>query len=124
MVRSILAIVAGIAVLTAASFALEALVKPLMGEGMSGRSLPQSLFQLAYTAASIAAGGYATAWVARRLEVRHAVIMGAIEVVLTIMAMQAFPGKAPLWFWIATMIITVPAAWLGGKIKQPAARPG
>jgi hypothetical protein len=117
MIRSALAVIAGIVVLTATSFAIEALVRPLMGGGMSGRSLPESIFQLAYTAACIAAGGYVTAWVAQRSEVRHAAIMGAIEVVLTLMAMQAFPGKAPLWFWIATLVITVPAAWVGGLLR-------
>jgi hypothetical protein len=85
MVRSVIAILAGIVVLTIMSFAIEAAANPLVlrvfpDALQSGaplvHALPARLFMLAYTMLSVAAGGYVTAWVARRAKVWHAVIMG------------------------------------------------
>jgi len=140
MIRSALAILAGIVVLTVASFAIEAAVDPLLlhmfpralpDRAAMSHNLPATLLQWAYTALSIAAGGYVTAWLARRREVLHAVIMGAIEVGFTVWAMLALPNEAPLRNWIVGMALIVPAAWCGGvvtrrlarKIKQPAPNP-
>jgi fatty acid desaturase len=71
----------------------------------------------------VAAGGYVTAWLARRAEIRHAVIMGAIEVALTIWAMIELPDQAPMWAWILGMVLIVPAAWVGGAIRAKQTRP-
>jgi peptidoglycan/LPS O-acetylase OafA/YrhL len=116
MIRSILAVLAGIATLTAASFAIEAVTAIVYNQ-------PSRVFQITYTTLCIAAGGYVTAWVARRRMALHATIMGVIEVGLTVLAMRAFADKAPLGMWIASMIMTAPAAWLGGVLAaQQAAR--
>jgi predicted aconitase with swiveling domain len=112
MLRSSLAVLAGILVLTAATFAIEAVVDPLMNRNVPGR-----IFTLAYTLLCVAAGGYVTAWLARRFEVRHAVIMGVIEAVFTIGAMMAMPGHAPIWSWISGIVLVVPAAWFGGMLR-------
>jgi peptidoglycan/LPS O-acetylase OafA/YrhL len=116
VIRSVLAILAGIATLTAASFAIE-LVVAIAYNG------PARVFQITYTTLCIAAGGYVTARVARRRMALHAAIMGVIEVGLTVLAMRTFADKAPPGMWIASMIMTAPAAWLGGVIAaQQAAR--
>jgi hypothetical protein len=125
MIRSVLAIFAGIVVLTIASFAIEAVANPLtlqlIPDALSdtaplSHSLPARLFMMAYTMFSIALGGYVTAWIARRAQTLHGVIMGAIEVALTLWAMFKLPHQAPLWSWIMGMILTIPAAWFGAKI--------
>ena len=127
MLRSVLAILAGIAVLTASSFAIEAIANPLMfklfphaipNRAAISHNLPATLFQFFYTAWCIAAGGYVTAWIARKARARHAVIMGAIEVALTLIAMWSFAGEAPLRNWIVGMVLTVPAAWCGGLLAE------
>jgi hypothetical protein len=126
MLRSALAVFAGIVVLTITSFAMEAIADPLLtslfpqslpNHAAINRSLLASLFSLTCTLLCIAAGGYVTAWLARRSPVRHAIIMGAIEVAFTVWAMISFPEQAPLRNWILTMIATVPAAWCGGAIR-------
>lgn len=126
MIRSALAVLAGIIALTILSFAIEAAANPVLlklfpealpNQAALSRNLPASLFMFAYTALSIAAGGYVTAWFARRFPVRHAVIMGVIEVALTVWAMQSFADKAPLRNWILGMASTVPAAWCGGMLR-------
>jgi hypothetical protein len=126
MIRSVLAVLAGIVVLTIVSFAIEAVASPLTlrifpdalqsGAPLS-HTLPARLFMMAYTMLSVAAGGHVTAWIARRSRMSHAAIMGAIEVALTVYAMIELPHQAPLWFWIAGMILTVPAACLGAAIR-------
>jgi peptidoglycan/LPS O-acetylase OafA/YrhL len=116
MLRSALAVLAGILVLTVASFAIEAVADPLMS-----RNVPARIFTLAYTMLCVAAGGYVTAWLARRSEVRHAVIMGVIEAVFTVAAMVELPGHAPAWSWIAGIVLGVPAAWLGGLVRANSA---
>ena len=114
MIRSVLAVLAGIAVLTVASFAIEAVANPLM---MKMFPAALRIVTLVYTMLSVAAGGYVTAWLARRAQVRHAVIMGIIEAALTIMAMLRLPGLAPLGSWVAGIVLTTPAAWLGGMVR-------
>jgi hypothetical protein len=31
--------------------------------------------------------------------------------------MIALPGHAPLWSWIAGIVVIVPAAWCGGMLR-------
>jgi len=125
MVRSVLAVLAGIAVLTVLSFAIEAAVDPLLlrmfpralpHEAAISFNLPAALFMMAYTTLCVVAGGYATARIARRARVRHAIVMGVIQVGLTVWAMESFPEKAPLRNWVLSMVLTVPATWVGGVL--------
>jgi hypothetical protein len=115
--------VAGILVLTAVSFAIEAIADPLLmkafPEALPSRqaishNLPASLFTLAYGALCVAAGGYTTAWVARRWPVRHALLMGAIQAALTVWAMSAMAGQAPTWVWTLSIAMAIPGAGFGG----------
>jgi hypothetical protein len=130
MIRSVAAVLAGIVVLTIASFAIEAAADPvvlrvfpdaLQVGAPLGHALPARLFMMAYTMLSVAAGGYVTAWIAHSAKVWHAVIMGAIEVALTVYAMFKLPHQAPLWSWLLGMVLLVPAAWLGAvfRVRKP-----
>lgn len=131
MIRSILAVVAGIVVLTIVSFAIEAVADPLLmrmfpaalpDAAALSANFPARLFMLAYTLFSIGVAGYFTAWIANRSGIWHAAIMGAIEVALTLYVMIAAPfpeaHQAPRWWWIAGMILMIPAASLGAAIRQ------
>lgn len=117
--------VAGIVVLSITSFAIEAVTNPLLmrmfpealpNESVMHHNVPVKLLMSAYSLLCIALGGYVTAWIAPRAKVWHAVIMGAIQVVLIVMAMSQYRDHAPMFFWILGMIFTVPAAWCGGII--------
>ena len=99
MVRSVLSVLAGIAVLTLASFAIEAALNPLLlqafPEALPG---PEALasnpwvraLTFAYGLMCVATGGYIAARVARRLPVTHAAV---IQASLTIMAMLSPAGN-------------------------------
>jgi hypothetical protein len=126
MIRSVLAVLAGIAVLTVTSFAIEAVADPLMmrifpqalpNRAAISHSAAAALFMFAYTAVCVAAGGYVTAWVARRSPTLHAVIMGVAQEALTVWAMMSIGKEAPLRNWIGALVLTIPAAWLGGLFR-------
>ena len=134
MIRSILAVVAGLVVLTVISFAIEAADPLLMhlfpralpNAAALAASFPARLWMLAYTTFAIALGGYVTALIARRAQISHAAIMGAIEMALTLYVMIAAPfpevHQAPRWGWVAGIILMVPAACLGAALA-PSPRP-
>ncbi len=136
VIRSILAVLAGIVVLTIVSFGIEAVAGPLLMR-LFPTALPDAaalsanfaarLFMLAYTLFSIAVAGYFTAWIASHAKVLHAAIMGAIEVALTVYVMVAAPfpevHPAPRWWWIAGLILMIPAAALGGAIRAKQSAP-
>jgi hypothetical protein len=130
VIRSILAVLAGIVVLTIVSFAIEAVAGPLLmrlfptalpDAAALSANFPARLFMLAYTLFSIGVAGYFTAWIAGRAKILHAAIMGAVEVALTAYVMIAAPfpevHPAPRWWWIAGLILMIPAAIIGGLIR-------
>ncbi len=126
MMRSVLAVLAGIAALTVTSFAIEALADPLLmrmfpqalpTRAAIGQNLPASLFMFAYTALCVAFGGYVTAWIAKRAPMRDALIMGVVQTGLTVLAMFSLKEQAPLRNWIVALVMTVPCAWGGGALR-------
>lgn len=131
MWRSVLAVLAGIVVLTIASFAIEAVANPLLlrlfprtlpNQAALAQNLYANLLLYFYTALCVLAGAYVTAWIARRAPVWHAVAMGVIELGLTFYAMKSFPHQAPLRNWIVGMVTVIPVAWLGGVLRAAHAR--
>lgn len=126
MIRSLAAVIAGIVTLTVSSFAIEAAMNPLLlrffphalpNEGALNHNTGVKLITLAYTALCVAAGGYVTARVARRAKVIHAVVMGAIEVGLTVWVMFEMPQHAPRWAWLLGIAAILPMAWIGAALR-------
>jgi hypothetical protein len=128
MVRSVLSVLAGIAVLTVVSFAIEVALGPLLlrafPEALPG---PEALSSnpwvravtFAYGLMCVAAGGYVAARVARRLPIKHAAAMGMIQAGLTIMAMLSPVGNhAARLQWIVTAILSIPVALVGGVVYK------
>lgn len=123
--RSIVGILVGIIVLTAASFAIEAAADPILMHlfpnalpnlAALNQNLPASIFLFFYTSLCLVLGAYVAAWIAGRAPVQHALAMGAIEVVLTIMAMMHFTNL-PRRNFIVSLILTLPVAWIGGALR-------
>src|SRR5215471_5043276 len=128
MVRSVLSVLAGIAVLTLASFAIEAALNPLLlrvfpealpgPEALSSNPWARAL-TFAYGLMCVAAGGYVAARVAQRLPIQHAAAMGIIQAALTIMAMLSPIGNhASRSQWIIIAILSLPAALGGGVVYR------
>jgi len=125
LLRSIVGIVAGIAVLTIASFAIETVADPILmhmfpnalpNHAALEQNLPATIFLFFYTSLCLVLGAYVAAWIAGRAPVLHALIMGAIEVALTFMAMAHFTSL-PRRNFIVSMVLTIPVAWIGGALR-------
>ena len=124
MLRSVLSVLAGIVVLTVASFAIEIVLNPLLlwafphalpdTEALRSNLWVRTLM-FAYGFVCVAAGGYVAARIARRFPMRHAAVLGVIQAGLTIAAMLSPEGNhASRVQWIATAILSIPAALAGG----------
>ena len=61
-------------------------------------------------------GCYLTARLAPNKPMRHAISLGVIGVVLTIVGLIAMWDIPPRWYPISLIVLTLPAAWLGGKM--------
>jgi hypothetical protein len=119
-------VLAGIAVLTVASFAIEAAVNPLLPRvfpqalpdpAALSRNLWVKTLTFAFGLMCVAAGGYVAARIARRLPVQHAAAMGIVQAGLTIVAMLSpVANHASRLQWITTAILSVPAALAGGAV--------
>jgi hypothetical protein len=125
MIRSILAVIAGIVTLAATSFAIEAAANPLLmkmfphtlpNEAALNHNTAVKLITLGYTALCVVGGGFVTAWIARESKVIHAVVMGVILAGLTVALMLDEPQRAPRWAWVALIVMSVPMAWLGAAL--------
>lgn len=62
-------------------------------------------------------GCYLTARLAPNKPMKHAIILGIIGVVLTIVGLIAMWDIPPRWYPIFLIVLTLPAAWLGGKME-------
>jgi hypothetical protein len=61
-------------------------------------------------------GCYLTARLAPSKPMIHAMILGIIGVVLTIVGLIAMWDVPPRWYPVSLIILTLPASWLGGKM--------
>jgi peptidoglycan/LPS O-acetylase OafA/YrhL len=124
MVRSLLALVLGYVVMLALQLggdtALTAMapdIMPLPGE-------PVDPAYFAYRLGSgfffIALGGYVTALLAGRSEMKHALGLAALSITASILEVQYYPTTQPLWYSIALMFLSIPSALAGGyyRVRQ------
>jgi hypothetical protein len=124
--RSVLAVLAGLVVLTVAAFAIEAASNAVLLSEQFGAADPLAVRQhqvfraylLATTLLSVVAGGYTAALIAKTAKIGHAIALGVVEVVFTIGAMIAVDDGTPLWIWAAGILLLLPAAWAGGWLES------
>jgi hypothetical protein len=60
------------------------------------------------------AGGWTTARLATQATVRHSLILGALLTLAGVANNLMIPP--PLWFWIASLVVLIPAAYLGARL--------
>jgi hypothetical protein len=89
-----------------------------------GQPMSDSLFVLAMTYRIIfgIVGGYITAWLAPNRPVFHALILGGIGLIVSMIGAAATwnagPAFGPKWYPLSLVITAVPCAWLGGKLYE------
>ena len=63
-------------------------------------------------------GCYLTARLAPNRPMRHALILGALGLVMNIAATVSLWGTAPAWYFILNLLLVMPYPWLGGRIRE------
>ncbi len=81
--------------------------------------MSDGLFVLAtaYRVAYGILGSYITARLSPDRPMRHALILGAIGVVLSIAGALALGDRGPLWYSLAVIAMSLPCAWAGARIQ-------
>ena len=123
LLRGALAIIAGIAVFALALVAMNAGGKALLGDDPEwiNRSTSTQVLWLCVNAVCMMAGGYVAAWLAPRARVAHAILVSAIQAGFTLAAFLTLNNQTtPTWLWIGGIVATVPAAWIGARLRGPA----
>lgn len=88
-----------------------------------GQAMSDALFLLAtvYRTIYAVAGSYITARLAPYQPMQHALIGGAIGLVLSVAGAVATwnrgPEFGPHWYPLALVVTAIPCAWLGGKLR-------
>jgi hypothetical protein len=62
-------------------------------------------------------GCYITAILAPDKPFRHAMILGLIGVILSTLGLVAMWDQEPKWYPISLIVLALPCAWIGGKLK-------
>lgn len=122
--RSVGAVLAGLIAVIVLSTATDAVlhstgVFPPLGTPMSDS---QFALALAYRSIFAIAGSYLAARLAPTRPMLHALILGVIGFVISLMGTIATWNAGPeferKWYPIALILISIPCGWIGGKIQQ------
>ena len=83
-----------------------------------------NLLALSYRILYTIVGGYITARLAPRNPMRHAIVLGMVGLVISLLGVIAtIPMKiGPAWYPIAIAVTAVPCTWLGGILYQKGRR--
>lgn len=126
LARSISAIMAGLLINFAGGLGLDQLfhelgVYPPWGEPMNDTG--DNLLALSYRILIAIGSCYVAGRLASWAPMRHALILGMIGVVFGTLgaAATADMNLGPMWFPVTLTALTLPCAWLGGRLARTAA---
>lgn len=85
-----------------------------------GQRMADGLFLLALTYRLIlgVAGSYLTARLAPDRPMQHALALGVVGVLLGTAGTVAMWNAGPIWYPLVLIALTMPCAWLGGRLRQ------
>ena len=119
LLQSLFAIIAGIVVGAFLSVATDAILSALGLIPLSNDVWWMLQVALTYRAIYTVLSGYVTAALAPNQPIGHAVTLGVIGVIATIIGSIANWGMAAgnTWYPITLILITLPCCWLGGRLR-------
>jgi hypothetical protein len=117
--RSILAMLAGLLTIVILSIGTDRAMEAAGIFPRSGGPMSDGLFALAtaYRALYSILGCYLAARLAPNHAMKHALILGGLGVIVSLMGVIATwnkPELGPHWYPIALVVVTMPCAWVGG----------
>ena len=122
--RSFLALLAGIFVGILLSLGTDVLLHliglwPSLGQPMSN---PMLLLATAYRTVYGVISSYITARLAPHTPMTHALVLGMLGFVVSIIGAvttwNKVPSLGPRWYPVALTLLAIPAAWLGGELRE------
>jgi hypothetical protein len=122
--QSALALVAGFLVGAGLSLGTDQILHLLNVYPPWGQTMSDGLFMLAtaYRIVYTILGSYVAARLAPDRPMRHALILGLVGLVVSIAGAAATwniePPVGPHWYSLLIAAISIPCAWLGGKIYE------
>jgi len=130
--RSMGAVLAGVLTVVALDTGIDAVmhatgVYPPLGQPMAATLF---LLAMAYRAVDGIAGSYIAARFAPRRPMRHALILGVLGIIVStigaVLTWNRGPAFGPHWYPVALIVMAIPGAWVGGKLRlmQLRVRPG
>ena len=131
VLRSILAVIAGFIAASVVMMVIESInghiLYPEMGkmaEGMRDREAIRTLLATAPVGAFLVVlfgwslgslvGGFLAVWISRDRTPVHALVLGGLLTLAGILNNLMIPP--PIWFWIPTLVVFLPAAWAGARL--------
>jgi hypothetical protein len=121
--RSIVAVLTGIVAAIAVTLATDFVLHAIKVFPPWDQRVPDGLLLLATTYRTIygVAGSYLTALLAPNRPVQHAMVGGAFGFVAAlagaIVTWNAAPAYETHWYPIALVVLALPQAWLGGRLR-------
>jgi hypothetical protein len=123
VLRSVGAVAAGLVSIFAVTTAVDALMHATGAfPPVDAPPMSSALFLLAFAYRFVidVAGSWLTARLAPVRPMRHALVLGAIGLVLSIAGAIAMWDAGPAWYPIALAASALPCAWLGGRLANRA----
>ena len=120
--RSVGAVVLGFVLIGALSFGtnyvIGQFVPGFFDPGTRITSVPLLLGVMAYVAVFAVFGCYVTARLAPSRPMLHALVLGALGLAFNVMGSIQLWDTAPAWYHIASLLLVMPYAYLGGLIRE------
>ena len=79
-------------------------------------SLPLLIIEMVFGPACTVLGAYVTATLAPTEKLRHALGMGFLSVLTSLVMMAFSPRQGPIWSYVASCLLLMPAALCGGYL--------
>lgn len=122
MMRSVWAILAGFILIGVLAFGTDAIIRAMSPWAFDAngatRNLPILLVMLIYSSVYGTVGTYLAARLAPSKPMMHALILGVIGVITASLLTMSMWDHAPRWFNIAGVVVVLPLAWLGGRLRE------
>lgn len=122
MLRSIVAVAVGFVLIGALSFGADAVLRRAMPTAFdaAGRtdSVAVLLLIIGYVGLFAVSGCYLTARLAPSRPMRHALVLGALGLAFNVAGTIAMWDTAPAWFHVVSLLLVMPYAWIGGRLRE------